>query len=258
VQLLSLLLSFDHICVSVFEFTCLGACISFAAFQLEPTLAVEKVLISETVEVVVESEHPYLNDTNKMYTIEIPGASSITLRFDPASKTEDNYDYVTLYKDATKSAWIGPKEKFCGTSFGTDSFEVAQDKVSCVRKVGSSGHFRVQTVLCPQHSLTSVVAAANAQVFVWFHSDGSNNDWGFRLFASGSSVVDKTPPPQPPAVLSIILSQIRHRVLKAVLSLASHGGLAAVPLPLLSTTMDAAVEVANAPVTLELSAGGVR
>lgn len=57
---------------------------------------------------------------------------------------EDNYDYVTLYKDAIKSAWIGPKEKFCGSSFGTDPFEVKQDQVClcvvCVRSA-SSWHF---------------------------------------------------------------------------------------------------------------------
>jgi hypothetical protein len=101
----------------------------FPLWQLEPPLTHGKVLVSEATEVVVESEHPYLNDTNKMYTISIPGAASIKLKFDPRSKTEDNYDYVTLYKDAAKSAWIGPKEKFCGSSFGTDEFEVAQDQV---------------------------------------------------------------------------------------------------------------------------------
>lgn len=44
---------------------------------------------------------------------------------------------MTLYKDSVKSAWIGPKEKFCGSSFGTEPFEVEQ-----------------------------------GEVFVWFHSDG--------------------------------------------------------------------------------------
>jgi len=191
--------------------------------KLEPPLTHPKVLVSEETEVVVESEHPYLNDTNKMYTISIPGASSIKLQFDSRSRTEDNYDYVTLYKDAAKSAWIGPKEKFCGTSFGTDSFEVAQD-----------------------------------QVFVWFHSDGSNNDWGFRLVASGVTVVDRTPPDSQPSVLSILFSQVRHSVLKAVLSLSSTGALGSVPRDLLSSTLASTLATASAPQPKLAITGGSR
>lgn len=51
----------------------------------------------------VESAHPYPNSADDFWEVHIPGATSITVRFDPESKTEPDYDFVRFYKDGTRT-----------------------------------------------------------------------------------------------------------------------------------------------------------
>lgn len=48
---------------------------------------------------VVESKHPYLDNSDEYTVVEVPGATSYTITFDPLSRTESNYDYLVFYHD---------------------------------------------------------------------------------------------------------------------------------------------------------------
>ena len=69
---------------------------------------------------VIESKHPYDNDSDLYWDVSIPDADEgIEVRFDPQSKTEKGYDYVRFYKDATHTEYWG-EEKYSGGLNGSD------------------------------------------------------------------------------------------------------------------------------------------
>lgn len=49
----------------------------------------------------VESPHPYPNSMDKTWVVHILGATSVTVRFDPESRTEPDDDFVRFYRDRT-------------------------------------------------------------------------------------------------------------------------------------------------------------
>lgn len=51
----------------------------------------------------VESAHPYPQATDECWFVHIPGATRVTVRFDPRSKTKLDPDFVRFYKDRTKT-----------------------------------------------------------------------------------------------------------------------------------------------------------
>lgn len=82
----------------------------------------------------------------------------MTIVFDSESKTENNYDYVIIWKDSTKQEKLHPGiEKYTGRG-GSEVFA----------GVGS----------------TPPLVIEGNTAFVEFHSDGSNEDWGFRFTAT--------------------------------------------------------------------------
>jgi hypothetical protein len=48
---------------------------------------------------VVESKHPYADNTDEYTVVEVPGATSYSITFDALSRTEANYDYIVFYQD---------------------------------------------------------------------------------------------------------------------------------------------------------------
>lgn len=62
----------------------------------------------------VESEHPYRARTNLGIPVRFPGAPHITISFDARTRTEHNADYVTIYKDESRTEFWGPKERLSG------------------------------------------------------------------------------------------------------------------------------------------------
>jgi len=62
---------------------------------------------------IIESPHPYRDDSNEHQAIEIPGATSYSITFDPQSTTEKGYDYVRFYKNSSHSEFWG-EEKYSG------------------------------------------------------------------------------------------------------------------------------------------------
>ena len=50
-------------------------------------------------EIIVESLHPYADNTDQYTEIHEPGAISYTITFDPQTSTENNYDFLRFYID---------------------------------------------------------------------------------------------------------------------------------------------------------------
>jgi len=94
---------------------------------------------------IYESEHPYPNSADQTHSVRVPGAIFYTLTFDQECKTENNYDYLQLYPNASKSTelykWMGDRSQF------------------------------------PQ----APVVVKQPELFFTFHSDGSTNYWGWKI-----------------------------------------------------------------------------
>lgn len=65
---------------------------------LWPTRPQQRTTVRE-----VESSHPYPNSADEYWLVHVPGATRVTVRFDPKSKTEPEYDFVRFYKDRTRT-----------------------------------------------------------------------------------------------------------------------------------------------------------
>jgi hypothetical protein len=91
--------------------------------------------------ITYESPHPYENNTDKSEEIRIPGAKRMVITFDPLCKSEANYDYLQFAKDKDYQAEIC---KLSGSTWTNFEFE------------GDTLYFK-------------------------FHSDGSNNEWGYKF-----------------------------------------------------------------------------
>ena len=115
----------------------------------------EKVKGLALVSEVYESEHPYPNNADQPHSYEVPNAVEYILEFDSRCRSENNYDYLELFKEAALSTSV---KKWTGTGTWAD-----------------------QPVTIQQPGL-----------FFKFHSDGSNNDWGFRVVITAKIPVDIT------------------------------------------------------------------
>jgi hypothetical protein len=116
----------------------------------EKSLKLELVcqVIDETEVTVIETEHKYSNDMRKYWRLKVPNAYKYVVECDPNSKTEKEFDYLCFYEGVERSKKIGGKT-YSGTSFpGINS--------------------------CPKLEIKMPVFD------MYFHSDGSNNDWGFK------------------------------------------------------------------------------
>jgi hypothetical protein len=142
----------------------LGACLSSVQkvlSRLSKKELMEKPMtdtsFSKTLSTVIESSHPYLSNEDRSWELSFPNAVRMTIVFDAESKTERNYDYVIIWKDASKQEKWHTADKFSGKS-GQENFPGVGDKPPLVIE-GNSAH-------------------------VEFHSDGSNEEWGFRFTAT--------------------------------------------------------------------------
>ena len=92
-----------------------------------------------------ESAHPYSNNMNEVKCISCPGATRIRFEFDPQTKTENGCDWLYFYRDEALSDQIA--ELNCtGTTKPTEHVTISADRV-----------------------------------WMKFHSDGSNTDWGYKF-----------------------------------------------------------------------------
>jgi hypothetical protein len=113
---------------------------------------------SKVSSITLESEHPYASNSDLTFEIKFPGAVRFTIVFDEESKTENNYDFVKIWRSPEKTDSAHPEiEKLTGRG-GTENWP------------GCGG--RPPLVVEGDYAL------------VEFHSDGSNEDWGWKLTAT--------------------------------------------------------------------------
>ena len=67
----------------------------------------ESALMTQSPSVTKESKHPYLPRTDDKFEVKVKGAKSISVSFDPATKTEGGCDWIGFYSDAACSTSIG-------------------------------------------------------------------------------------------------------------------------------------------------------
>lgn len=133
--------------------------------QIDPS---EREVLSEgvsmtTISESMESEHDYANNLDVLTELCIPGAIRMVVSFDPKTRTENNYDYVTFFKDRTQSEYYG-SQMYSG-----------RDAEHNWPGVGGNPPLIIDNDKC----------------FVMFHTDSSNTDWGFRFTATGELLEKK-------------------------------------------------------------------
>lgn len=114
--------------------------------------------VIKTATQVYESAHPYLPNHDEIIECSFPGAVKITITFDPESRTENNYDWLKFWKDRAKTVtWHPSIEKFTGRN-GSENFPGTGDRPALVIE--------------------------GSEFFVEWHTDGSNEDWGWKFTAT--------------------------------------------------------------------------
>ncbi|RLN02302.1 hypothetical protein BBJ28_00003986 [Nothophytophthora sp. Chile5] len=113
---------------------------------------VSMVMKTETM----ESSHEYENNMDALEELQVPGASRMVIAFDPRTRTEVNYDYVTFYKDKSKSEYYGSQ------------YYSGRDTEQNWPGVGENSPLIIESDHC----------------YVYFHTDGSNTDWGYKFTAT--------------------------------------------------------------------------
>lgn len=111
----------------------------------------ESLLGISTVKQVFESAHPYPDNADMDYRVEVAGAVFYTLEFDPQCKSERNFDYLELWTDEEKTTRL----------------------------------FRWQGDSWPQGPLT----IKQPSLFFSFHSDQSSSFWGWKIAISARVLV---------------------------------------------------------------------
>ena len=61
---------------------------------------------------ILESAHPYKNNTNQKIPVSVPGASRLIISFDPRTKTEIVNDYVKIFSKRTRRL-VGARCRQC-------------------------------------------------------------------------------------------------------------------------------------------------
>lgn len=134
--------------------------INFALRQLNDSLKMTSTLRpTRAVLKELECQHPYIDNMDEMYELSIPGAKWLKIVFDKQSSTEKDCDYVEFYKDRSKVARWSDR-RFTGRSGSSDKrWPGVQSEPPLVVK--------------------------NDNCIVYFHTDSSNTDWGWKLKCYG-------------------------------------------------------------------------
>ena len=117
----------------------------------------------EIRELSFESPHPYPDSSDVVHKISVPGALRLEIVFDPQCRTEGGYDCVRF---------VLPD----GRTVGDDKYTGRDDSAHWAG-VGS----------------TAALVIEGSEVEARFHSDGSENDWGYKFTAEGFGFVAASP-----------------------------------------------------------------
>ncbi|ETL24524.1 hypothetical protein L916_21469, partial [Phytophthora nicotianae] len=132
--------------------------LDFLVSMIDPTKresTMENVSMALKTE-TMESSHEYENNMDTLTELQVPGATRMVITFDPRSRTEVNYDYLTFYKDKSQ-----------GEHYGSQ-FYSGRDSEQNWPGVGDNPPLIIESDHC----------------FVYFHTDGSNTDWGYKFTAT--------------------------------------------------------------------------
>lgn len=107
-----------------------------------------------------ESAHPYEDNCDKSWTINKPGAKSVSITFSSQTEVEDGFDYIEIYDG--KDNLIG---SYTGTALASQCITVTGDTVRIRLKSNSSNS-------CYGFSIDSIVAEPNAWSLGDVNGDG--------------------------------------------------------------------------------------
>jgi len=125
--------------------------------------------------VVVESCHPYKHNSNEYTIVHIHGAISYSITFDERTRTEAIHDYVKFFSDDRHTEYYGCG-KYCGGQRIQANPKFATKDEESNPKFSSSNW-------CGLGGRPPLIIPASRFV-VCFRSNGTNNDWGFKLYAT--------------------------------------------------------------------------
>ena len=103
--------------------------------------------------IIVETSHPYLDNMDQYWDVELKDADFMLVSFDGLCQTERSNDYVQFFSDRSKS-----------TQYGTSKYS------------GAAG---------AKNWPNEPLKIAASKCVVYFHSDSSETDWGFRVSIKG-------------------------------------------------------------------------
>ena len=107
----------------------------------------------------VETDHPYKDNTDVTELVSMPGVSYIEITFDNRSKTEKDSDYISFFKDSSKTSQWG-ETRYHGGKDGTTRNFPGTDGRSPLKILADKFYYR------------------------WY-SDSSSNDWGYIMTITG-------------------------------------------------------------------------
>jgi len=120
----------------------------------------KKLFGPPTRDTVIETPHPYPDNMDQNWEFIVPGVDYLTLTFDPGCRCENGCDYLEVF--------MGPNKT---QQFPNDGHKYTG---------------RDDTNQWPREP----VRVPSNKVFLYFHSDGSVNDWGFRVTISAPPAKD--------------------------------------------------------------------
>lgn len=104
---------------------------------------------------IIESEHPYRNNTSEYTTVHVPGAVSYMIYFDEKTSTKPIFDYIKFYDDDTHTRFYGDGKY--------------------------SGGFNNSSHNWPGVNGKPGLHIPASRFIIYFKTSGSNNDWGFAM-----------------------------------------------------------------------------
>ena len=111
--------------------------------------------IIEGPTLMLESDHPYLNNANEFSTVNIPNAVSYTIIFDERSSTEPIHDFIKFYRDDAHVEYYGVNKYFGGLASSPCNWPGVNGRPPLVIDA--------------------------SKFIVHFKSNGTTNDWGFLI-----------------------------------------------------------------------------
>lgn len=90
--------------------------------QLSPFDQRVQLMESGLSGVIIESDHPYEDNTNKTFEVFVPNAEAVEIIFSAETSTEQNYDYIQFLKSEDGAEQYGMRKYSGGRGSTTKTF----------------------------------------------------------------------------------------------------------------------------------------